>query len=73
VFSYDTAGIPDRMILTYEGSTVFDSTCIGTNGARNQSIRYAGTSSIVTVQVIPNCASPNSTGTAWAYTVMCPN
>jgi hypothetical protein len=71
-FQYDTAGIPDRLLVSYEGRQIFDSTCVGTDGTRTHTITYSGTASTVTVQVIPNCAGDTS-GTFWTYLIVCPN
>lgn len=67
-FSYDTYSIADRIVVSYEGQTLFDTGCVGASGSVNLS--YAGTSSIVTVRVTPNCAGDS--GTQWTFTVGCP-
>jgi len=58
--TYETYGIPDRIVVSYEGQTLFDSGCIGTNGSRTQRISYSGSSALVTVQVTPNCSAPRA-------------
>jgi hypothetical protein len=70
-FTYDTFGIEDRMIVKYEGKTIFDTGCVGTTAPETVAITYNGTSTTVTVQVTPNCAGGTS-GTAWEFTVGCP-
>lgn len=70
-FAYDTASIDDRMVVRYEGRVLFDTGCVGTNGVRQQSISYSGTSTTVTIEVTPNCRVPGS-GTAWGFVVSCP-
>lgn len=68
-FDFETFSQQDRVIVTYQGSTLFDTGCVGANGSRQLS--YSGTATRVNVQVIPNCAG--GTGTSWNYTVHCPN
>jgi hypothetical protein len=67
-FSYDTFIQQDRIIVTYQGTTLLDTGCVG--AAATQTLTYAGTATTVTVQVNPNCAG--GTGTAWQFTVGCP-
>jgi hypothetical protein len=69
-FSYDTQFQQDRMVVVYEGRTLFDTGCVGTNGTRTQTISYAGNSTQISVQVTPNCAG--GFGTVWEFTVSCP-
>ena len=67
-FDYDTYAQQDRMTVTYEGTTLFDTGCVGASGT--QYISYSGSSNNVTVSVQPNCAG--GTGTSWTFTVYCP-
>jgi hypothetical protein len=67
-FAYETYSQEDQIIVRYMGGTLFDTGCVGANGTR--SLSYAGTSSQITVQVIPNCKG--GSGTSWNYTVSCP-
>jgi len=67
-FTFDTVSQPDRMVVSYEGATLFDTGCVGASGVR--SLTYSGTSTVVTVQVTPNCNG--GSGTAWSFTVSCP-
>lgn len=67
-FSYDTYSIPDRMVVSYEGKTLFDTGCVGASGSVK--LNYSGTSTTVTVQVTPNCTG--GSGTQWTFTVDCP-
>jgi IPT/TIG domain/Bacterial pre-peptidase C-terminal domain/Repeat of unknown function (DUF5648) len=67
-FAYQTYTQKDRIVVRYMGSTLFDTGCVGANGTKTLS--FSGTSSQITVQVIPNCSG--GTGTAWNYTVSCP-
>lgn len=68
VFSYETYSQQDQILVRYMGSTLFDTGCVGASGSKTLS--YAGASSQITVQVIPNCKG--GSGTAWNYTVSCP-
>jgi len=68
-FDFQTFSVPDRMIVSYEGSTLFDTGCVETSGSAL--LEYHGSSTKVQVQVIPNCRGGTS-GTAWNYTVHCP-
>ena len=70
VFSYDTQQIPDRMVVSHAGQTLFDTGCVGTNGTRSQTLSYSGTTTSVSVAVTPNCLRAGST--AWSFTVSCP-
>jgi len=67
-FDFQTFSQKDRMIVSYEGRTLFDTGCVGTSGSALLS--YSGSSTKVSVQVILNCAG--GLGTAWNYTVHCP-
>ena len=66
-FWYETYGVEDRMIVRYEGSTLFDTGCVGASGS--QTLSFSGSSSIVEVEVIPNCAGGFST--SWRFRVSC--
>jgi hypothetical protein len=67
-FFYDTYIQEDRITVSYEGSVLFDTGCVGASATR--SLKYAGSSSQITVSVSPNCAG--GSGTAWEFTVFCP-
>lgn len=69
-FSYDTYFIEDRMVVSYEGRTLFDTGCVGASASKI--LTYSGTSTRITVQVTPNCTG-QFIGTAWTFTVGCPN
>lgn len=73
VFSYETYNEKDRITIINENEVIFDSGCVGTNGTKQVRIRYSGSQSFVTVQVIPNCVNANSTSTQWKYQVHCPD
>ena len=70
-FLYETYGIADRMIVKYQGNTLYDSGCVTTVSTVSQTISYSGTSTQVIVEIQPNC-SGTTTGTAWTFTVTCP-
>jgi hypothetical protein len=67
-FDFDTQSVPDQIIVSYEGRVLLDTGCVGTSSS--QQLTYSGTSTQVSVQVIPNCTG--GTGTAWSYTAHCP-
>lgn len=67
-FSYQTFSVRDRVIVRHDGDVLYDSDCVGEQ--RTVNLSYAGDSTQVVVQVIPNCAG--SSGTAWTFTVACP-
>lgn len=82
-----TFSVPDRMIVSYQNTTLWDSGCHATGekvkspdidynnciweGSPN--IKYNGQSTMVTVTVAPGC-DPNveSQDTAWSYKLNCP-
>ena len=67
-FDYQTFSQKDRVVVSYEGKPLLDTGCVGTSGS--VTLQYSGSSTKVTVQVIPNCAG--GTGTQWNYTLHCP-
>ncbi len=67
-FSYETYVIPDRIVVSYEGRALFDTGCVGAGDST--SLSYSGTSTLIRVEVQPNCEG--DTGTAWDFTVSCP-
>jgi hypothetical protein len=67
-FDFDTEVQQDQIIVSYEGRVLFDTGCVGTSGS--QQLPYAGTTTQVQVQVIPNCAG--GTSTRWSWTAHCP-
>ncbi len=70
-FRYETFTFPDRMRVEYEGRTLFDTGCVGTNGERSRTISFSGSSSQVVIDVAPNCDGRNRS-TGWNFTVVCP-
>lgn len=79
-FDYRTFIKPDRLIIAYEGRTIFDTGCVTTPGttwddpeavAVSAIISYAGTATQVSVSVTANC-NQTTTETGWEFTVYCP-
>ena len=71
VFEWEMFTLKDRAIVTYEGNVLHDTGCVG--GGGTVSLTYAGSSSAITVEVIPNCdPSQQGFGTLWNFTVNCP-
>ena len=68
-FLYQTYSQEDQMLVRYEGGTLFDTGCVGTRGTRMQTLSFSGRSSVVEVEVIPNCAG--GFGTEWVFQVSC--
>lgn len=67
-FDFETFSQKDRIVVTHDGTLLFDTGCVGANGS--QMLSYSGGSTQVRVQVTANCAG--GTGTSWNYTVHCP-
>jgi hypothetical protein len=67
-FRYETYSVKDRILVKYEDGILFDTGCVGANGT--VPLAYSGASSLVVVQVLPNCEG--TTGTAWNFSVSCP-
>ena len=67
-FTYETYAQEDQIVVRYQTTTLFDTGCVGANGT--VPLTYSGTSTSITVQVIPNCKG--GSGTAWNYSVSCP-
>jgi len=64
-FSYDAFFIPDQFQIFYEGDILVDTGSV--SGGQALSLRYTGSTSLVTVVVTAALE-----GTAWTYTVGCP-
>ena len=58
----------DRMIVRYEGTSLFDTGCVG--GGDTRTLSFSGSSSIVEVEVIPNCEGFSGM-TVWEFRVSC--
>jgi hypothetical protein len=71
LFTYDTGGeSADRILVRHDGRVLFDTGCLRTSRVETRALRYAGVSSQVTVQVMPNC--DGGTGSSWTVDVACP-
>ncbi|MDP9120747.1 MAG: BACON domain-containing protein, partial [Acidobacteriota bacterium] len=68
-FYYNTYEIPDQMIVTYQGTVLLDTGCVGQE--HSVELTYSGTATTIVVRVNPNCNGSTS-GTAWTFTVGCP-
>lgn len=66
---YDHYGVPDRTIVSYEGTAIIDTGCASDRG--NLTGSYSGQSNFVTVAVIPGCGDPSNAGTSWDFTLGC--
>jgi hypothetical protein len=70
-FNWDTGGVNDRFIIRYENQVLFDTTCrVASN--QSQTLTYSGSSSQISIQVLPNCRTGNEGGDLWRFTVTCP-
>jgi hypothetical protein len=70
LFTYDTgAQSADRILVRYEGHVLFDTGCVRTSRPETRSLGYTGSSSQISVQVMPNCQG--GTGSTWAVDVAC--
>jgi hypothetical protein len=63
------------MIVEYEGKKKFDTGCVGNRqgagkGVGSKNITYSGSSTKVTVKVLPSCEGDK---TKWTFTVNCPS
>ncbi len=65
---YNTYYIKDRIQVLYQGQVIYDSGCVGE--INSVDLPFDGNAHTVTVKVIPNCQG--TTGTAWYYTISCP-
>ena len=70
LFEYETYGQKDQMIVKYRGGVLFDTGCVGTYGLKSTYLQYSGSSTQVTVEVVPNCQG--GSGTKWYFIVNCP-
>ncbi|KAI6185004.1 hypothetical protein M3Y97_00657700 [Aphelenchoides bicaudatus] len=70
-FVYETFQVKDRIIVSYDGQTLFDSGCVGTLGQKQAPISYKGNSMEVRVDVEPNCDGTSQT--QWHFTLPCPS
>jgi hypothetical protein len=70
LLKYDTGDrSDDRVVVLYEGRTLFDSGCVSTGGPQMRALNFSGNSSAVSVQVMPNCRG--GWGSSWSIEVAC--
>jgi hypothetical protein len=67
-FCYQTFTVKDRLIVRYEDQVLHDTGCV--SDGTTAPLTYAGASSLVVVEVVPNCEG--TTSTAWRFRVACP-
>lgn len=67
-FERQAFDIKDRFKVTYGGRLLYDSGCV--SGVETIPLSYSGSTTIIEVEVIPNCDGTTSTG--WYYGVSCP-
>ncbi len=67
-FTYNTKTLEDRIIVSYEGTLLFDTGCVGATDT--VPLSYSGTTTTITVSTMPNCAG--GSGTAWDFGATCP-
>lgn len=67
-FYFNTYDIPDAVTVSQDGHMLLETGCVG--DSKTKTLELKGTSSRVTVQVIPNCK--HTKGTGWNFTVACP-
>ena len=68
-FWYDAINIPDRFIVSYEGEILWNECVAGTDTIP---LAYSGSTSIITVTVLPNCYALYQGDTEWSVKVSCP-
>ena len=68
--NYQTYSVNDIIIVEYENQTIFNSGCIGTSYWRNINLNTSGSTSQVTVKVLPNCNGKEPL-TRWGFTIDC--
>jgi hypothetical protein len=74
IFEYNMYNVPDRILVEYEGKKTFDTGCVGNRqgagkGVGSKTITYSGSSTKVTVKVLPSCEGGT---TKWTFTANCP-
>lgn len=71
--SFSAYRVPDKLIISANGNTIYDSGCIGTGAGGNGQESVSATaivpanSSVLTVQVIAECG--RETGTQWRFSI----
>jgi hypothetical protein len=69
LLEWNTYGVADDIVVSYESKVIFDSGCVASAGT--PTIPFRGLSSQVTVSVTPDCRGGTS-GSQWEYRVGCP-
>ena len=69
LFEWNTYGVADDIVVSYENKVLFDTGCVGGSGA--PAIPFKGLSTQATVSVVPDCRA-GSSGSQWEYRVSCP-
>lgn len=67
---YETYTEPDRIVIEYEGETLYDTGCVGSSGTK--SLTYEGNSTTVDITVYSRCDFVGPSCTDWDFTVHCP-
>jgi hypothetical protein len=67
-FTYDMQTVKDQMRVYYEGKELLDTGCV--SAGTTESLSIAGSDTFVVVEVDPNCEG--TTGTAWSFSITCP-
>lgn len=81
--AWDTATIPDQLIVKYENQVIYETTCMGTQSPTCSGEGCGGATWIdlptpnngdtqIYVTVVPHCASGFLGDTIWAFYVQCP-
>ena len=71
-FDHQTYTEPDRMVITYEGRTLFDSGCIGTKYPKSAYLTYSGQETNIILTVHELCSPTPQMNTVWKFDVDCP-
>ncbi len=67
-FQYDTRTAKDDIVVSYEGQTLYNTDCVGTEGWKSVDLSFSGSSSEIKVVVTPNCVG-NQPGTLWYFKI----
>ena len=70
-FHYQTYSVKDAIQVFHEEKEIFSSGCVGTGDEQISRLSIQGKDTNINVLVTPNCEG--TTGTAWYYTIECPN
>lgn len=67
--TYNHYGVPDRIVVTYEGQVLYDPGC--EPGADSVQLNFSGSTDWITVEVYANCEGEPDT--EWKFEVSCPH